>query len=247
MRMKTFPVPAREPGPGLPGTGGPAPPGQAAGGGHSRGQPGRVGRNLHAPPLLRRRILEVTSHGIGFGRTSPHLPSRSLAPGWSPISQASLWDPYDHQDPRAQIIQSWGWGQGPARPFSGAGGIVISPAAGAGWRERPGSGLGGRPVPGRAPGPHFLGRNGGKNPRGRGSSSGPLLVGLCGEAVLLTGYLACGPHIERPVTARPPAGRAGDVGGYPLGKGRERNRSVSHFLLPSINHFSRPPEPVGGP
>ena len=73
------------------------------------------------------------------------------------------------------------------------------------------------------PGPHFLGRNGGKNPRGRRFlPRDPLLWwGCVGEAVLLTGYLACGPHTGRPVTARPPAGRAGDVGRYPLGEGRE--------------------------
>ena len=27
----------------------------------------------------------------------------------------------------------------------------------------------------------------------------------------------------------------------------ESNRSGSHFFLSTINHFSRPPEPVGGP
>ncbi len=51
--------------------------------------------------------------------------------------------------------------------------------------------------------------------------SGPLLWwGCVGEAVLLKGYPACGPHIGAggPVTARPPAGRAGDVGGYPFGE-----------------------------
>ncbi len=87
-----------------------------------------------------------------------------------------------------------------------------------------------------------------RTPGGGGSSPGnPLLWWDCGgEAVPLTGYLACGPHIERPVTARPPAGRAGDVDRYPLGKGGE-NHSFSYFFLPSTNHLSRPPEPVGGP
>ena len=70
----------------------------------------------------------------------------------------------------------------------------------------------------------FLGKKWGKNPRGKRffPLDSPLLWwGCVGEAVLLTGYLACGPHIGRPVTARPPAGRAGDVGRYPLGEGRK--------------------------
>ncbi len=76
----------------------------------------------------------------------------------------------------------------------------------------------------------FLGKKWGKEPLFGGSSPlGPLLWwGCVGEAVLLTGYPACGPHIGRPVTARPPAGRAGGVNRYPLGKGGE-NHSVSHF------------------
>ena len=62
-----------------------------------------------------------------------------------------------------------------------------------------------------------------RTPGGGGSSPGTPFSGgmVWGEAVLLTGYLACGPHSERPVAARPPAGRAGDVSGYPLGEGRE--------------------------
>ena len=62
-----------------------------------------------------------------------------------------------------------------------------------------------------------------RTPEGRGSSLWTPFSGgvVWGEVVLLAGYLACGPHIERPVTARPPAGRAGDVDGYPLGKGGE--------------------------
>ena len=59
-------------------------------------------------------------------------------------------------------------------------------------------------------------------------------------------YLACGPHSERSVTARPPAGRAGTWVGT-LWEKAESNRSIFHFFLPPINHFSRPPEPVGGP
>ena len=96
------------------------------------------------------------------------------------------------------------------------------------------------------PGPHFLGRNGGKNPRGRRFlPRAPLLWwGCMGEAVLLTGYLACGPHSERSVTARPPAGRAGDVGRYPLGKGREE--PFGFPLSPSVNKPLLPPARAGG-
>ena len=62
-----------------------------------------------------------------------------------------------------------------------------------------------------------------RTPEGRGSSLWTPFSGgvVWGEAVLLTGYPACGPHSERLVTARPPAGRAGDVGRYPLGEGRK--------------------------
>ena len=96
------------------------------------------------------------------------------------------------------------------------------------------------------PGPHFLGRNGGKNPRGRRFlPRDPLLWwGCVGEAVLLTDYLACGPHIERPVTARPPAGRAGDVGRYPLGEGREE--PFGFPLSPPVNKPLLPPARAGG-
>ena len=96
------------------------------------------------------------------------------------------------------------------------------------------------------PGPHFLGRNGGKNPRGRRFlPRDPLLWwGCVGEAVLLTGYLACGPHTGRPVTARPPAGRAGDVGRYPLGEGREE--PFGFPLSPPVNKPLLPPARAGG-
>ena len=96
------------------------------------------------------------------------------------------------------------------------------------------------------PGPHFLGRNGGKNPRGRRFlPRDPLLWwGGVGEAVLLSWYLACGPHIERPVTARPPAGRAGDVGGCPLGEGREE--PFGFPLSPPVNKPLLPPARAGG-
>ena len=101
------------------------------------------------------------------------------------------------------------------------------------------------PWPAR-PGPHFLGRNGGKNPRGRRFlPRDPLLWwGCVGEAVLLTGYLACGPLTGRPVTARPPAGRAGDVGRYPLGEGREE--PFGFPLSPPVNKPLLPPARAGG-
>ena len=106
-------------------------------------------------------------------------------------------------------------------------------------------GTGGEPWPAR-PGPHFLGRNGGKNPRGRRFlPRDPLLWwGCLGEAVLLTGYLACGPPSERPVTARPPAGRAGDVGRYPLEEGREKPFGIP--LVPPVNESPLPPARAGG-
>ena len=76
-------------------------------------------------------------------------------------------------------------------------------------------------LPGR--GPISWEEMGERTPGGGGSSPGtPFSGGVVeGEAVLLTYYLACGPPSERPVTARPPAGRAGDADGYPLGKGGE--------------------------
>ena len=76
-------------------------------------------------------------------------------------------------------------------------------------------------LPGR--GPISWEEMGERTPEGRGSSLWTPFSGgvVWGEVVLLAGYLACGPHSERPVTARPPAGRAGDVGRCPLGKGRK--------------------------
>ena len=100
-------------------------------------------------------------------------------------------------------------------------------------------------VPSRA-GPHFLGRNGGKNPRGKRFFPLDSLLwwGCVGEAVPLTGYLACGPHSERPVTARPSAGRAGNVGRYPLGEGREE--PFGFPLSPPVNKPLLPPARAGG-
>ena len=93
----------------------------------------------------------------------------------------------------------------------------------------------------------FLGKKWGKEPPGEEvpPPEPPSLVGLCGgEAVPLTGYLACGPHIERPVTARPPAGRAGDVDRYPLGKGGEK--PFRFPLFPPVNEPPLPPARAGG-
>ena len=84
-----------------------------------------------------------------------------------------------------------------------------------------------------------------RTPEGRGSSLWtPFSGGKWSKAVLLSWYLACGPHNERPVTARPPAGRAGDVGGYPLGKGREEPFGFP-LSLP-VNNPLLPPARAGG-
>ena len=85
-----------------------------------------------------------------------------------------------------------------------------------------------------------------RTPEGRGSSLWtPFSGGIgWGEAVLLTGYLACGPHIGKPVTARPPAGRAGDVGGYPLGEGGEN--PFGFPLFSAVNKPLLPPAQAGG-
>ena len=85
-----------------------------------------------------------------------------------------------------------------------------------------------------------------RTPEGRGSSLWtPFSGGIgWGEAVPLMGYPACGPHIERPVTARPPAGRAGNVGRYPLGEGREE--PFGFPLSPPVNRLLLPPARAGG-
>ena len=76
-------------------------------------------------------------------------------------------------------------------------------------------------LPGR--GPISWEEMGERTPEGRGSSLWTPFSGgvVWGEVVLLAGYLACGPLLVTLVTARPPAGRAGDVSRYPLGEGRE--------------------------
>ena len=85
-----------------------------------------------------------------------------------------------------------------------------------------------------------------RTPGGGGSSPGTPFSGgvVWGKAVLLTGYLACGPHSERPVAARPPAGRAGDVGEYPLGEGGEN--PFGFPLFSAVNKPLLPPAQAGG-
>ena len=99
-------------------------------------------------------------------------------------------------------------------------------------------------LPGR--GPISWEEMGERTPEGRGSSLWTPFSGgvVWGEVVLLAGYLACGPHIERPVTARPPAGRAGDVDRYPLGKGGEK--PFRFPLFPPVNEPLLPPARAGG-
>ena len=91
-------------------------------GGHSKGGNLAVWAALHAPPLLRRRILRVTSHdGPGFGQDLTRTRAYgALAPRLvTYIPQASLVGTLLHQDPRAQIIQSHGVGTvGQHDPFS---------------------------------------------------------------------------------------------------------------------------------
>ena len=99
-------------------------------------------------------------------------------------------------------------------------------------------------LPGR--GPISWEEMGERTPEGRGSSLWtPFSGGIgWGEAVLLMGYPACGPHNGRPVTARPPAGRAGDVDRYPLGKGGEK--PFFFLLFPPVNEPPLPPARAGG-
>ena len=134
------------------------------------------------------------------------------------------------------------WGSSPA-PLERAGTVPSRAGPIVGFSLRRWNGR--KPWPTR-PGPHFLGRNGGKNPRGKRFFPLDSLLwwGCVGEAVPLMGYLACGPPSERPVTARPPAGRAGNVGRYPLGEGREE--PFGFPLSPPVNKPLLPPARAGG-
>ena len=90
------------------------------------------------------------------------------------------------------------------------------------------------------PGPHFLGRNGGKNPRGRRFLPwAPFWWG--GEAVL-TGYLVMA-LTAKGLTACPPAGMGR---GWTGTLGKEEKTICFPLFLPSMNHPSCPPEPRAG-
>ena len=99
-------------------------------------------------------------------------------------------------------------------------------------------------LPGR--GPISWEEMGERTPEGRGSSLWTPFSGgvVWGKAVLLVGYPACGPLFVTLVTARPPAGRAGDVDRYPLGKGGEK--PFRFPLFPSVNEPLLPPARAGG-
>ena len=124
-------------------------------------------------------------------------------------------------------------------------GIWMACPAGKLWRLSLAVGTGGNGgLPGR--GPISWEEMGERTPEGRGSSLWTPFSGgvVWEEAVLLTGYPACGPHSERLVTARPPAGRAGDVDRYPLGKGGEK--PFRFPLFPPVNEPPLPPARAGG-
>ena len=99
------------------------------------------------------------------------------------------------------------------------------------------------------PGPHFLRRNGGKNPRGKRFFPLDSLLWWDWVGGGCTSYGIPGLRPSHwKVRNGPPTGWAGwGCERVPFGKKAESNRSGSRFLLPSINHFSRPPELVGGP
>ena len=101
-----------------------------------------------------------------------------------------------------------------------------------------------RGLPGR--GPISWEEMGERTPEGRGSSLWTPFSGgvVWGKAVLLVGYPACGPLFVTLVTARPPAGRAGDVDRYPLGKGGEK--PFRFPLFPPVNEPLLPPARAGG-
>ena len=91
-------------------------------GGHSKGGNLAVWAAVHAPALLRRRILMVYSNdGPGFHRDLTHTPAyRGLAPRIvTYVPQASLVGALLHQDPRARTVKSHGHGTaGQHDPFT---------------------------------------------------------------------------------------------------------------------------------
>lgn len=97
-------------------------PGKLRLGGHSKGGNLAVWAAVHAPPIIRRRILQVYSNdGPGFGqdltgtRAYQDLAERIV----TYVPQASLVGTLLHQDPRAVIIRSHGSGvRGQHNPFS---------------------------------------------------------------------------------------------------------------------------------
>ena len=97
-------------------------PGKLRLGGHSKGGNLAVWAAVHAPALLRRRILMVYSNdGPGFHRDLTHTPAyRGLAPRIvTYVPQASLVGALLHQDPRARTVKSHGHGTaGQHDPFT---------------------------------------------------------------------------------------------------------------------------------
>ena len=95
----------------------------------------------------------------------------------------------------------------------------------------------------------FLGKKWGKEPPGEEvpPPGPPSLVGWCGGGC--TSHLLPGLRpSQRKARNGPPTGWAGWGRRWvPFGKRRRMAFSVFLFLLPSINHFSRPPKLVGGP
>lgn len=86
-------------------------PGKLRVGGHSKGGNLAVWAAVHAPPLVRRRILQVISNdGPGFGRdlTTTRAYQELADRIVTYVPQASLVGTLLHQDPRARIIQSHG-------------------------------------------------------------------------------------------------------------------------------------------
>ena len=113
---------------------------------------------LHAPPLLRRRILRVTSHDApALARTSPAPgPTEPWPPGWSPISpRPPWWGPFSTRTPGPRSSRATGWGRwasttpSPGR-CGGTGFVSLPRRSRRGDRRAPGSGAGWTPCPRRS-------------------------------------------------------------------------------------------------